>query len=199
MIRPATLAALLCLAPPALAQDEPEADVEEKSRADLDRQAAAARSSTVCRRLVGFTGGFTTDSRSWAFLGQGPVHLGASPTFAMSCDVGPQSTAWSVGVEASPFYVTRRIGDTAARARSWLSVSTGVVLGSATLRGGPLVSLSWGRVGAGARLLHLPWSTQKGVPQGIEYRLIGYYNGGFEMQAFVMYTITASSFVRKAQ
>lgn len=194
MIASLSLAASL-IGGPALAQDEPDVD----SRTDLDREAAAARPSTVCRRLVGFTGGLTTTSRSWTFLGRGPVHPAGSPTLAMTCDVGPERSAWTVGVEASPFYVTRRLGRSEASARAWLSVTSGLVVGTAKLRGGPIATAGWGRVGAGGRLLHLPWANDKGVPQGIEYRLLALYNGGFEVQAYALYTISASTFTRKTQ
>jgi hypothetical protein len=192
---------VLALGTPALAQEDPTppADGSTDRRTDLDEQAAAERPSTVCRRLIGLTGGFTTTARSWSFVGEGPISLAGSPTFAMTCDVGRQRAAWSVGVEASPFYVTRRIGRSDASARAWLSMSTGLVVGGPKVRGGPMAAFSWGRVGAGGRLLHLPWQNAKGVAQGIEYRLIGYYNGGFELQTSVLYTVSAATFARKTE
>ena len=147
----------------------------------------------ACRRLVGMAGGVTPRARSWLFIGDGPLAGSASPVFAMTCGLNRGSVSWEVGFSTAPLYRTRRMGSGDA-GLAWAMVSVGPLIGNGRFRGGPWGTVAWGRVGGGARLVHLPWRGANGVSRGMEYRLETLYNGNIEVMATVMFAFSTRAY-----
>ena len=182
-------ALILFLSPAASAQE-----AEEKTSVSVDTiEDVKDPVPMTCRRLIGMAGGMFDPGRSWEFA-TGPVAGAASPVLGMGCDVGG-STAVSVSLETLPLYNTRQIGSSDG-SRQWLNISVGALLNNNNrVRFGPLATVGWRRGGVGARVMHLPFGDSD-KPTGFEYRLQGFFNGSWEIQGMVSYTLTTNRYPR---
>ncbi|MFK7931124.1 MAG: hypothetical protein AB8H79_23265 [Myxococcota bacterium] len=183
-----SLIALIALtSTPALAQQPTESAALEAATEELD----GPDTWWHCRRLLGLTGGAYERPQSWSFQGRGAVQFSGSPMFALTCDYRMRGIAITAGAETAPLFSHAVLGST-DRTSQWLSISGGVLFHrSERLALGPLATVGWGRVGLGARMLHLPWGEDE-RPMGLEYRLQMTLDTGVGVQASVLGTLSST-------
>lgn len=192
------LIALLLWSSPSLAEDPPadpgdSAGSDAPTEPDVVVEELEAERGHRCQRLIGVAGGVFERGQSWDF-GRLPVALAGSPTLGMVCDFDV-GIPISLGADFMPLYRTRRFNSSIGHP-VWMTLVFGALPhDQGKLAIGPVATISWMRVGGGARLQYLAFGDEE-RPRGVEARLQAFYNGGLEVQLMLAYVFQSKRFVQ---
>jgi hypothetical protein len=149
-------AQMIVAPPPPLTRDE--------ALEYYDRTTFAVRG---CVLSLGGAVGATDTSRDWEFLDE-PYIISASPAGSFSCEGGSATKMWwFAGVDSAPFYVYR-FAD--GEMRHGAAATMGVGYGSDKLSAGVYGSAGLVILGAGARLVYMPFQMKNGGRHGPDLR-----------------------------
>lgn len=152
---------------------EPDLEPLGPSYADLDE-------GVSCRHGVGLTGGLARSRRSWGFP-ESRVRGVGSPVLSSVCEFNGIGIHPYIGADFAPMVRTSWIGSD-DKHRLWMAVIAGtMVYSEPDLRAGPMVSVGWRRVGAGARVQYLPFRNGT-APTGFDFRAEAAYIDGLEFR-----------------